>query len=131
MRIYFICPRRPSVPTLITTVDSIIDSLEELGHTVYYTPRDARNSNGAGLHVCTIKREVMAKADKVFFAWDGEDQDCVFDLGMAFAMSKKVILISGCVPSEIEIPSLFTSAISEWADVGPEKFSTSKEETNG
>lgn len=126
MRIYFICPHSSFVPDLVTRVDSLVDSFEELGHSVYYPPLDIKQQGGAELYKCTIKREVMEKADKVFLAWDGEDQDCVFDLGMAFCLRKPIVALSGLVPPEAEMPVMFARMISDWEQIGPEQFSASK-----
>lgn len=54
----------------------------------------------------------MSKADVVHFVWDGISQGCLFDLGMAFAMQKKIIVIS--VPDLTDGKS-FQNMVTEWA----------------
>lgn len=126
MRIYFICPERSTVPSFIEELDKLVDCLEASGTDVFYPPRDAAKGNGTSLFSMTIKREVISKADKVYFAWDGEDQNTLIELGLALAYRKELAHIVPVTSILLEDYRSVTSLIGEWSDIGPEKFSMSK-----
>ena len=44
-----------------------------------------------GLRICEDNMDAIAEADVVHLIWDGKSKGCLFDLGMAFAMAKKII----------------------------------------
>jgi len=47
----------------------------------------------AGLGICDHKLSSMQEADLVVFAWDGKNQNSIIDLGMAFALNKRLLEI--------------------------------------
>ncbi len=64
-------------------------NLEEQGHTVYYPARDTDQSLPE-LEICRQNLEAIEQADEIHVYWDGTSQGAIFDLGMAFAMRKKI-----------------------------------------
>ena len=74
--------------------DKAVELAEDLiskGHEVYVpgirTPQDTDE-----LTISITNRDAMRKADEVVIIWDGTSHGAIFDLGMAFAMGKKIKL---------------------------------------
>jgi hypothetical protein len=61
----------------------------------YFTQFKRRNTmnNVAGLGICEDKLSAMKEADLGVFAWDDKTQDSIIDLGMAFALNKRLLYI--------------------------------------
>lgn len=71
----------------------ILEELENK-YQVYLPIRDTNQNDDTGLNICKDNLEAIKKADVVHFIWDGKSQGCLFDLGMAFALKKKIIPLS-------------------------------------
>lgn len=74
--------------------------IEAFGWEVYWPHRDTDQSDDIGLSICRQNLEAIQRADAVHVIWDGKSQGCLFDLGMAFALGKKVFSISLPDPTE-------------------------------
>ncbi len=60
-----------------------------------YTPRDKKKmSPDAAIRAFYRDREAMEKADEVHMFWKYPDPDLLFDLGMAIALGKRIVLIN-------------------------------------
>lgn len=68
-----------------------VKALERKGWDVYWPARDTDQNDPTGLNICRANRDAIAAADVVHVIWDGQSQGCVFDLGVAFALSKDII----------------------------------------
>ena len=77
-----------------------VAQLEAYGYEVYYPARDTDQEDETGIHICFDNESAIRQADYVHFVWDGKSQGCLFDLGMAFAMRKKIIVLHTPPPSE-------------------------------
>jgi nucleoside 2-deoxyribosyltransferase len=90
MKIYLICPVRN------TTFDStsIVENLETSGHIVHFPPRDVDQLDPIGTAIVSAHLEAMRKADAVYVVWDVNSKGSHFDLGMAVALNKPLVLIS-------------------------------------
>jgi nucleoside 2-deoxyribosyltransferase len=67
-------------------------SLELAGWDVHWPARDTEQvDDTGGFRICQDNRAAIEKADVIFFVWDGKSKGCLFDLGMAFALRKRVI----------------------------------------
>lgn len=94
MYIYLICPVRNS------TFDAapIVAALEADGHKVHWPPRDVDQDDPTGLRICTAHLKAMYEADEVHVVWDVNSKGSHFDLGMAFALGKNLVLHSTLQP---------------------------------
>lgn len=91
MKSFLICPVRG--------VDQdktrhIVENLEKDGYDVHWPPRDTDQNDNIGLRICKDNKQAIIDADVVHMIWDGNSQGCLFDLGMAFALNKKIIPLS-------------------------------------
>ncbi|GAG28386.1 unnamed protein product [marine sediment metagenome] len=93
MKAFLICPVRGHEET---EFQPYVDQLKEVGFVVHFPPRDTDqiDPTGTGYKICQANRAAIEAADVVFIVWNGESQGSIFDLGMAFAMGKRIIPLS-------------------------------------
>jgi nucleoside 2-deoxyribosyltransferase len=109
MRSFLICPVRGVDPA---TQSALVRGLEADGFKVHWPPRDTNQDDPVGLRICEDNMRAMRDADVVHVIWDGKSQGCLFDLGMAFALGKKVSPISLPAPTE---GKSFQNMVHAWA----------------
>lgn len=99
--IYIICPVRNADPAITADIAKYVDDQEALGHHVHFPPRDVDQSDPIGIDICTSHLAAMKNASRVDIFWDVNSKGSHFDLGMAFALGKRINLIKvfGEVPS--------------------------------
>ena len=61
---------------------------------IYCPIRDTNQNDKTGLNICRQNMDAIKNSDEVLFVWDGKSEGCLFDLGIAFAMNKKITVIS-------------------------------------
>ena len=91
MKTFLICPVRGHEQS---ETEAVVNKLESEGWQVHWPPRDTDQDDLIGLRICEDNLTAIRSADAVHFIWDGKSQGSLFDLGMAFALRKKVIPIS-------------------------------------
>jgi nucleoside 2-deoxyribosyltransferase len=96
-KVFLIHPVRNITPEFEDSVRATVEQLRREGKEVY-DPAESTDQNGSSIEICRQNREAISHADYVAFMWDGQSQGCLFDLGMAFAMGKKVRAVIGCTP---------------------------------
>ncbi|MFA5891785.1 MAG: hypothetical protein WDA27_12675 [Actinomycetota bacterium] len=102
------------------TVDGIlaeVASLELAGHSVYYPARDTPQDDPTGLEICKTNRRAIELADEVHIIWDGESMGSIFDLGVAFALRKKIVPVVGRFPAMSRAKS-FQNMAYTWQEYG-------------
>jgi nucleoside 2-deoxyribosyltransferase len=109
MKTFLICPVRGHEQG---ETESIVEKLESNGWRVHWPPRDTNQNDPTGFRICQDNRRAIADADAVHFIWNGESQGCLFDLGIAFALNKKIIPIS--MPAYTDSKS-FQNMVREWS----------------
>ena len=73
--------------------EDIVKQLESERWEVHWPARDTDQNDDTGFRICWDNCEAIKKADAVHIIWDGVSQGCLFDLGMAFALGKRIIEI--------------------------------------
>ena len=106
---FLICPVRGHDPTVW---EPFVDELERRGWRVHWPPRDTPQDDPTGLRICAYNSVAIWEADAVHVIWDGKSEGVLFDLGMAFALRKKVIVIA--LPEATEGKS-FQNMVRAWA----------------
>ena len=109
MKTFLICPVRGHA---LEETQSIVTQLENEGYTVHWPPRDTNQNDPIGFRICKDNAKAIEESDVVHIVWNGESQGCLFDLGVAFALGKKIIPIS--LPEATEGKS-FQNMINEWS----------------
>lgn len=110
--IFIICPVRQVDREWIRRLELYVSLLEEQGHTVHLPHRDTDQA-GTSLDICSQNTKAIADADEVHVFYMGQSQGIHFDLGVAFALDKKIRVIENDPqPAGKSFPDL----ISTWAD---------------
>jgi hypothetical protein len=117
MKIYLICPVRKATPEYSQAARSYVLKLEALGHQVYWPTRDTNQSDSTGLRICADNRRGIEAADEIHVIWDGQSQGSIFDLGIAFALRKKIIPVEGSFPPRTEGKSI-QNMVYDWYENG-------------
>jgi nucleoside 2-deoxyribosyltransferase len=89
-----------------------VEKLEQEGYEVHWPARDTDQVDATGFRICNDNLAAIRAADVVHVIWDGVSRGCMFDLGMAFALSKKIIPIR--MPEATQGKSI-QNVVAEWA----------------
>ena len=108
MKAFLICPVRGIDSN---TQTSIVRNIEESGYDLHWPPRDTNQVDDTGLRICQENKQAIVDADVVFFLWDGKSQGSLFDLGIAFALNKKIEIVD--IP-ELTSGKSFQNMVMEW-----------------
>ncbi len=92
MRIFLICPVRGATPDELSMMEKYVQGLESSGHVVHWPPRDTDQRDPIGLRICGDNRQAIVDANEVHVWWSPTSMGSLFDLGMAFALEKKIVL---------------------------------------
>ena len=87
-----VCSVRNATWEQKATAEYYVKTLEARGYKVHWPPRDTDQNDPVGLRICSDNRAAIKNADEVHIMWDPNSQGSLFDIGMAFALEKKVIL---------------------------------------
>lgn len=96
MNIYIICPVRHASKSLLKDMREYVEGLRSEGHHVHFPPDDVDQNDPTGKKIVNEHKEAMKKADEVHVFWDVKSSGSHFDLGMAFILDKKIVLVSAC-----------------------------------
>ena len=106
---FLICPVRGYEPT---KWEAFVEELDRRGLEVHWPSRDTHQDDSIGLQICKDNRRAIRAVDMVHVIWDGKSTGVLFDLGMAFALGKKVVVIA--LPEATEGKS-FQNMVKAWA----------------
>lgn len=107
---FLICPVRGHDPLEFLAV---VKALEADAYSVHWPPRDTDQRDAIGLQICRDNAAAIAAAEVVHVVWDGVSQGCLFDLGVAFALRKRVIAVD--LPAATDGKS-FQNMVRAWAE---------------
>jgi len=91
MNIYVICAVRNASPFRVNAIREHVERLREAGHHVHFPPDDVNQDDPTGEEICHAHLTAMIAADEVHVFWDVESKGSHFDLGMAYALDKKIV----------------------------------------
>ena len=96
VRVYLICPVRGARAEDEAWLEAYATRLRCQGHEVFYPARDntAAKTDSFGAALCSENCAAMRLADEVHVYWDSESKGSFFDLGMAFALGKPLVLLT-------------------------------------
>lgn len=110
MKTFLICPVRGVDQT---ETAKLVEQLEAEGWSVHWPPRDTDQVDDTGLRICSDNAAAIAAADAVHIIWDGKSQGCLFDLGVAFALGKRIIPLDLPAPTD---GKSFQNMVMHWSD---------------
>jgi nucleoside 2-deoxyribosyltransferase len=96
--VYIICAVRNATPERVAHIRAYADRLRGDGYAVHFPPDDAPQDDPTGAAICHTHLVAMERADEVHVFWDVTSSGSHFDLGMAYALGKRI------VPVECEYP---------------------------
>ena len=93
LKIAIICTVRNADDKLKRELLTYTQDLESKGHNVHLPFRDTPQTL-SGLEICCINRNGIIEADEIHVFYNPDSQGTHFDMGMAFALRKKIEIIS-------------------------------------
>ena len=92
--VFVICPVRNVTEAEKRSIMSHVVELESGGLKVYWPSRDTDQKDPIGLRICSDNRSAIEAANEVHVFWNASSTGSLFDLGMAFALRKKIVIIN-------------------------------------
>ena len=92
MNYFAIRPVRNITEEFSKKVNESLLNFINAGNTVYDPIRDTDQKDPVGIRICKDNRTAIENADAIIFMWDGKSTGCLFDLGIAFALRKPIII---------------------------------------
>lgn len=92
MTIFIICTIRSSTQEYLDKLEKYVSDLENKGTKVYAPHRDT-NQMALGYEICKQNMQGIIDADEVHIFYNSKSQGTHFDMGMAFALGKKIIIV--------------------------------------
>lgn len=91
MNIYIICPVRGCAPAKIAAIRRYAADQRLAGNTVHFPTDDVNQDDATGSGICRAHLAAMVGADEVHIFWDVASKGSHFDLGMAYALGKRLV----------------------------------------
>lgn len=93
MKIYIICPIRKQTKHQKIDIEEYVQDQENYGNSVFYPKRDAPQNDKTGYNIVKSEVDAIKECDEVHIFWDVKSYGSHFDLGVAIALNKKLVLI--------------------------------------
>ena len=93
MNIYVICPVRNQSDEQKLELENYKFKKEAEGDKVFLPHLDAPQKDISGVEIVRKEIEAINWADEVHLFWDSNSKGSHFDLGVAFALKKKIVII--------------------------------------
>jgi nucleoside 2-deoxyribosyltransferase len=91
MKIFIICSVRIATPEYEKMLYEYVDILETDGHKVHLPVRDTEQKDETGGYIiCEDNAAAIASADEIHISYNEKSLGTHFDLGVAFALDKKI-----------------------------------------
>lgn len=93
-KIFLICPVRNATEKQREIIADYIAYREKTGYVVHYPARDTDQDDPIGYRICQDNRKAIEAADEVHVFWDDKSTGTLFDLGMAFSLKKRLVIVN-------------------------------------
>jgi len=93
MKVHLICPVRNVTDEQQKEIDDYCAEKIAQGYEVHNPKYDVNQDDDTGFNICKGHLDSMITADIVAVFWDINSKGSHFDLGMAFALGKRIELI--------------------------------------
>ncbi len=90
MNIYIICAVRNAPEEKIAEIRLYAKQRRDAGHWVHFPPDDVDQNDPTGKGICRDHLAALEDSDEVHVFWDVKSSGSHFDLGMAYALQKKI-----------------------------------------
>lgn len=92
MKVFIICTVRNAKEDYLKRLENYVLSLEKKGIDVYAPHRDT-NQHALGYDICKQNMNAIKEADEVHIYYSSKSQGTHFDMGVAFALNKKIVIV--------------------------------------
>lgn len=113
--VFLICPVRNATEEQKQRMQSYVEQLEALDKKVYYPNRDTNQVDTIGYRICTDNKTALRLSKEIHIFWDNDSKGSLFDLGMAFAFDKPLVIVNKNEVTRTDGKS-FTNMILAWAE---------------
>ena len=94
MNVYIICAVRNAKAERVAELRTYAEGLRAKGYHVHYPPDDAPQEDPTGEAICRTHLAAMKDCDEVHVFWDVDSKGSHFDLGMAYALGKRLVPVA-------------------------------------
>ena len=115
MNIYIICSVRNATSEYTGRLYEYVADLEAQGHKVHLPPRDTPQG-GDPIEINKCNASAIGKADEIHVSYNANSTGTHFDLGMAFILSKKLVIFD-IVDGPNLIGKSYEATIREWEKI--------------
>lgn len=115
MRVFIIGPVRGADGPLRENLEAYTSTLESLGCQVHLPHRDTKQ-DARGLDICRQNRDAIERSDEVHVFYSSTSTGSHFDLGVAFALNKRILVVKSEPYGE---GKSFPRMLDEWEKAGP------------
>lgn len=92
MKIFIICTVRNATDEYKSKLETYVSELENSGNKVHLPHRDT-NQNAKGIEICRQNMQAIKDADEVHIFYNSTSQGTHFDMGVSFALDKKIVIV--------------------------------------
>lgn len=92
MKVFIICTVRNASESYLKNLEDYVSNLEQSGFNVYAPHRDT-NQHALGFDICLQNMNAIKEADEVHIFYSSKSQGTHFDMGVAFALNKKIVIV--------------------------------------
>lgn len=110
--IFIICSVRGATDEYKQKLDEYTENLEKEGHIVHLPHRDTKQ-NAQGIDICLQNLGAIQDADEVHIFYTSESQGTHFDMGMAFAIGKDIVIVENVPLTE---GKSYQRMLTEWQE---------------
>ena len=117
--VFLICPIKDANLVQKAKMEVYIAKLECEGKNVYYPADDTDQNDDYGYRICMDNAQAISNSAEVHIFFDPTSKGSLFDLGVAFALGKPLVIVN---PEEVERTEKksFNNMIQVWNDLSLE-----------
>lgn len=108
--IFIICSVRGMDAAYRAKLEKYVSDLEADGNHVHLPHRDT-DQNASGIGICMENAEAIENADEVHIFYSSKSTGTHFDMGVAFALNKKLVIVEN---EEFDEGKSFARMLTEW-----------------
>jgi len=106
-KVFLICPVRKMTEDEKEGLENYVKTLENSGIVVHWPFRDTKQEDPLkGVNIIKDNIKAIRKCDEVHIWWKSESTGSKFDLGVALALNKPIVLANEVIPDD-SLPKSF------------------------
>lgn len=113
-KIFIICSVRGASDEYREKLEQYVSDLEERGYKIHLPHRDT-NQQARGIEICKQNMEAIKEADEVHIFYNHTSQGTHFDMGVAFALGKDIVVVEN---EEFGEGKSYPRMLTEWEEAG-------------